>query len=100
VGTEYKVNDILKLRGGYYFHKSPIPQASFDTTLPDATSNSITVGAGVNLNKNTILDFAYSAMFYEKRKVDNNVGASSSANIDGKYDSFSNIFMLTLTFKL
>lgn len=25
LGTEYKVNDTLKLRGGYLFHKTPIP---------------------------------------------------------------------------
>jgi long-chain fatty acid transport protein len=100
LGTEYKVNDIWKLRAGYYFHKSPIPQANFDTTLPDATSNSITVGTGINLNKNTTLDFAYSAMFYAKRKVDNDIGASSGASIDGEYHTFTNIYMLTLTFKL
>jgi long-chain fatty acid transport protein len=100
LGTEYKVNDFWKLRAGYYFHKSPIPQASFETSIPDATSNSITIGTGINLNKNTTLDFAYSAMFFEKRKVDNNIGASSSASIDGQYHTFDNIYMVTLTFKL
>jgi long-chain fatty acid transport protein len=100
IGTEYKVNDSLKLRGGYFFHKSPIPQANFDTALPDATSNSITVGAGINLNKNTTLDFAYAAMFFEKRKIDNNIGSGSSASIDGEYRTFDNIYMLTLTVKI
>jgi long-chain fatty acid transport protein len=100
LGTEYKVNDFLKLRGGYFYHKTPIPQANFDTALPDATSNSVTVGAGINLNKNTTLDFAYAAMFFAKRKIDNNIGAASGASIDGEYRTFDNIYMLTLTFKL
>jgi len=99
-GTEYKVNDILKLRGGYFFHKTPIPQATFNTSLPDSTSHSLTMGAGVNLNKSTVLDFAYAAMFYDKRKVDNSVGSSSGVNINGKYSSFTNVYILTLTFKL
>jgi long-chain fatty acid transport protein len=100
LGAEYKVNDIWKLRAGYYFHKTPIPQATFDTSLPDATSNSITLGTGININKNLTLDFAYSAMFFERRKIDNNVGSTSSASIDGQYHTFDNIYMLTLTYKL
>ena len=99
-GTEYKVNDRLKLRGGYFFHKTPIPEGTFNTNLPDSTSNSVTVGAGINLTKNTTLDFAYAAMFFNKRKVDNAVGSTSGANIDGKYSGFTNVYLLTLTFKL
>lgn len=100
LGTEYKVNDILKLRGGYFFHKTPIPEANFDTALPDSTSNSITLGTGINLNKNTTLDFAYAAIFYAKRKISNNIGSSSGVNINGKYKSFINVYILTLIFKL
>lgn len=100
LGTEYKVNDTLKVRGGYLFHKTPIPQANFETSLPDSTSNSVTVGAGINLNKNTTLDFAYAAMFYAKRKISNTIGSSSGVNINGEYSSFCNVYMLTLTFKL
>ena len=100
LGTEYKVNDFLKLRGGYFFHKTPIPQANFNTNLPDATSNSVTVGAGININKNTTLNLAYAAMFFAKRKIDNNVGSSSGVNINGDYRTFDNVYILTLTFKL
>jgi long-subunit fatty acid transport protein len=64
------------------------------------SKNSITLGTGINLNKNLTLDFAYSAMFFEKRKIENNIGSSSSASIDGQYHTFDNIYMLTLTFKL
>lgn len=100
LGTEYKVNDILKLRAGYFYHKTPVPQANFDTALPDATSNSLTLGTGIKINKNVTLDFAYAAMFFDKREIDNDVGASSGASIDGKYSSFNNLYLLTLTFKL
>ncbi len=96
IGTEYKINDFLKLRGGYFFHKSPIPGTNFEPSLPDATSNSVTVGAGINLNKNTTLDFAYAAMFFDKRKISTTV----HENIDGEYRTFDNIYMLTLTVKI
>jgi len=100
LGTEYKVNDTLKLRGGYFYHKTPIPQANFDTALPDSTSNSVTLGTGINLNKNTTFDFAYAAIFYNLRKINNAVGASSGASINGKYNSFANVYLMTMTFKL
>ncbi|MFA5286784.1 MAG: outer membrane protein transport protein [Candidatus Omnitrophota bacterium] len=98
LGAEYKVNDIWKLRAGYYFHKTPIAQANFETSLPDATSNSITIGTGINLNKNITLDFAYSAMFFDKRKIES-INAETTG-INGEYHTFDNIYMLTLTFKL
>jgi len=96
-GTEYKVNDTLKLRGGYFFHKTPIPQGTFDTALPDANSNSVTLGAGINLNRSITLDLAYAAMIFDKRKINNAVG---SGTINGKYSSLCNIYMVTVTFKL
>lgn len=97
LGTEYKVNDKWKLRAGYFHHKTPIAQANFETSLPDAPSNSVTLGAGYSLNKNVTIDFAYAGMFFDTRKVTNNVG---SGGINGDYNSFNNLYALTLTFKL
>jgi long-chain fatty acid transport protein len=55
LGTEYKVNDNWKLRAGYFHHKTPIAQANFETSLPDASSNSLTLGTGYSFNKNKLL---------------------------------------------
>lgn len=99
-GTEYKVNGHWKLRAGYFFHKTPIPEGTFDTALPDSTSNSLTLGTGYQINKNLGIDFAYAAMFYNSRKIDNAVGSSSGASINGKYNTFINVYLLTFTFKL
>ena len=99
-GTEYKVNDNWKLRLGYLFHKTPIPQGTFDTALPDSTSNTLTLGTGYQINKNLGLDFAYAAMFFNPRKINNTVGSSSGVNINGEYRSFINVYMITMTLKL
>jgi len=99
-GTEYGVNDSWKLRAGYFFHKTPIPEGTFDTALPDSTSNSLTLGTGYQINKNLVVDFAYAAMFYNPRKINNAVGSSSLASINGKYNTFINVYLLTFTFKL
>ena len=100
LGTEYKVNDKWKLRAGYFYHQTPIPQGTFDTALPDSTSNSGTLGVGYNFNKNTTFDLAYGAMFFRKRDIDNNVGGISGADIRGEYSQFTNFYFATVTFKI
>jgi len=99
LGIEYKVNDKWKLRAGYFYHKTPVAQANFESSLPDASSNSVTLGTGYNFNKNVTLDFAYAAIFFDERKITNNVGAPV-ASINGTYNTFVNLYLLTLTFKI
>ncbi len=98
LGTEYKVSNTLRLRGGYFYHQSPISDDTFETALPDADSHSVTVGLGKDLNKNMTIDLAYAAMFYDERDINNNVGAGFGANLDGEYSAFSNLYMITFTY--
>ncbi len=95
IGAQFKASDRLRLRAGYYYHQSPIPEANFETALPDSDSHSATIGCGYDFNQSSTIDFAYSAMFYEKRDVDTN----AAAGIDGEYETFTNIYMLTFTYK-
>jgi len=99
-GSEYKLDDKWKLRAGYFYHQTPIPQGTFDTALPDSTSNSATIGAGYNFTKNITLDLAYGAMFYRKRDIDNSVGSAGGADIKGEYSQFTNLYAATITFKI
>jgi long-chain fatty acid transport protein len=98
-GTEYKLNEKWRLRGGYFYHKSPIPQATFDTTLPDSDSHSITTGVGYTFNKNFKLDLAYAAMFYRDRVIDQKTGFLTGTNVDGRYSQFANLYLVTLNYK-
>jgi long-chain fatty acid transport protein len=100
LGAEYKLNDKWQLRVGYFYHQSPIAGANFDTSLPDSDSHSITTGLGYKFNKDMGLDLAYAGMFYNKRSVQNTVGSSSGANINGDYKTFISVYMLTFSFKL
>lgn len=98
-GVEYKATDRLRLRTGYYYHQTPIPEATLDTSLPDSDSHSITFGAGYDISKDLTVDVAYSAMFFNDRKVDNTVGNSSGSSIDGRYEQFTNIWMMSLAYQ-
>ncbi len=98
-GTEYKATERLRLRGGYYFHQSPVPQATWDPSLPDASSHSVSTGFGYDITKALTFDLAYSAMFYNTRYVNNEVGNSAGASIDGKYSQWINLVLATVSYK-
>ncbi len=98
LGAEYKLVERLRLRGGYYFHQSPIPQDTWEPTIPDADSHSIAAGFGYDITKAMTLDFTYSAMFYDTRTINNQVG-DAVGPIDGKYQQWTNILAATVTYR-
>ncbi len=99
LGAEYDVSDRLRVRGGYYFHQSPVPQDTWQPNMPDANSHSVSTGFGYDITKAWVLDFTYSAMFYDTRSIKNAEGDSSFGSIDGKYSQWTNMVMATATYK-
>ena len=98
IGANYKATERLELRCGYLFEETPVPEESFDTALPDADRHGVTLGFGYRF-KDMILDASYMALFFEDRDVNNNVGASSNASVDGKYEQYVNIFAIGFTYE-
>lgn len=96
LGTEYDVSDILRVRGGYFYHNSPVNDAHFQACLPDSESHSVTLGLGYDLTKSLTADFAYSSMFFEDRDIDN---AEASGTINATYKQRIDLFLASLTYK-
>ncbi|MCA9409218.1 MAG: outer membrane protein transport protein, partial [Candidatus Omnitrophica bacterium] len=98
VGTEYKFSEETRLRAGYFWHQTPIPEGTFDTTLPDSDSHGFNLGFGVDMTEDLTLDLAWTGIMYEKRDVNNAIGNSVGADLDGKYRNFTNLFIATLNY--
>lgn len=98
IGVEYAWNEDFRLRGGAYYHTTPIPEENLDTSLPDASSLGATTGFGLDLSQDLTFDMAYSALFYENITVDNTVGSASGATINGKYEQIMHMGIVTLTY--
>ena len=95
VGVEYAWNDDLRLRTGSYYHTTPIPDENFNSNLPDSNSFGFTGGFGYDINDNTTVDLAYSALIFENRTIDSPfVGGT----IDGKYEQIMHMGLATLTY--
>ncbi len=99
LGTEYALSDRLRLRGGYYFHQSPIPQDTFDASLPDANAQAVSTGLGYDITRSWSIDLAWSVMFYDTRSVTNSVGDAAGSSQDGKYSQWINLGLMTATYK-
>ena len=98
IGTQYAVTDRFRVRLGYYHHQSPIPSNTFNPDLPDSSSNGVTTGFGFDITKHLTIDVAYSAMFYATRDITNTV-SSPYGSVNGKYQDFTNIGLVSLTYK-
>jgi len=60
IGIEYKLNEIITLRGGYFYDPSPIPDSTFDMLWPDADKKTYSFGVGLNFGKfsvDTVLQY-------------------------------------------
>jgi len=47
-GMEWKVNEIVALRGSYFYDPSPIPDDTFDLQWPDGDKRTYAIGIGLN----------------------------------------------------
>jgi long-chain fatty acid transport protein len=100
IGAEYAATEKLRLRAGYYHHEHVIPQGTWQSSIPDASSHGGTLGFGYDLTQHLTLDLGYSALWYQPRKINNNVGTSvGSEDISGTYKQFVNDGLVTLTYK-
>ncbi len=80
LGIEYKWNEILTLRGGYFYDPSPIPDHTFDLLWPDADKKTYSLGAGLNFGRlkiDTVLQYVVAEY---KREV-----GGESENLNNSY---------------
>jgi long-chain fatty acid transport protein len=94
-GVEYKMTDRFRLRGGFYYHQTPDPAVTWGPMLPDADSHAFTTGFGYDITKDLTFDFAYGAMFLNKRNVTNTV---SSGVGNGTYDQWINLVFASVSY--
>jgi len=99
IGTQYAVTDRFRVRLGYYHHGRVVSGADFNPEIPDSNSNGYTTGFGYDLTKRLTLDVAYSALVYDSRNITNTVSNVFGGSVDGKYEQFINIGLVSLTYK-
>ena len=88
-GANYEVNETMKLRAGYIYDLTPVPNSTFDPQVPDANRHIFTVGSDLKIQRFT-LGFAYNYILSESRTKSNSVvvnGVPAPLQANGRYNS-------------
>lgn len=102
LGGEYRLNEAIKVRGGYAFHETPVPEETFEPSVPQSSRHALFTGLGYSWgkNQNKWIDIAYGIVFYEKRTTDNLVGEMvPGETIDGRYDLLTHLFAINFNYR-
>lgn len=90
-GANYKIREGMKLRAGYIYDLSPVPDDTFDPQVADANRHIFTVGGDLQLKRFT-LGIAYNYLLVESRDKENlitlnNVPYPTPFQANGRYKS-------------
>lgn len=99
VGGEYMLNDMVAIRAGYLFANNPIPDDTFEPSIPDSDTHIFTLGTGIKY-KQCKIDLAYAFQHLEDRNKDNTVSNLPSplgTPVNGEYDSSMHMFAVSIS---
>ena len=98
VGAEVQATEWLRLRAGYFYDTTPVPDRTLGPRLPDADRHGMSVGAGFDLGPVRI-DLAYMKLFPDTAVKANAEGTDLPGGpqpANGRYDTNIDLFSLSL----
>lgn len=102
IGAKYQLNDSIALLAGYLYSGNPVPDKTFEPSIPDANAHLYTLGTSIKHRKFKF-DLAYGYQKLEDRKKDNIIGdplnlLNSQARANGQYKSHLHMIGVSLTY--
>ncbi len=85
-GFEIGISDVV-IRGGYLYDQTPVPDATFLPSLPDADKRGISVGLGYFVSEGLRLDFGYQYLQFLDRSISPSVDGNSATIPAGRYST-------------
>ncbi len=92
IGGDWQFADHWVLRAGYQYFESPVPDATFTPTIPDANQNVFTIGLGWK-GQHSSIEAAYGLDFYNTRNINN---PAPNSTFNGKYTF--NVHLISLAY--
>jgi long-chain fatty acid transport protein len=93
LGTQYKLNDMIVARAGYYYDESPYSDENFQAETPSFDSNVVTAGLGFTFSKGIGVDLAGGMAFPKSRQFNN-----TNSNFSGQAKAKAFYFGLGLSY--
>ncbi|MBN2426771.1 MAG: TonB-dependent receptor [Deltaproteobacteria bacterium] len=91
VGAQYRVNENLALSAGYLYGDNPVPDSSFDPSIPDSDTHLFTLGADIDVGNATI-SLGYG--FQKQKDRDKDYGDAM-----GTYSTEAHLFALSIGYR-
>jgi len=92
-GAKYQLNDSIAFLAGYLYGGNPIPDKTFEPSIPDANTHLFCIGTTIKQKKFKV-DLAYS---YQKLQDRNTVNVATSPA--GRYASYLHMVGVSLTYR-
>jgi long-chain fatty acid transport protein len=87
VGSNYKMNDVWKLKFGIAYDQTPVKGASTRlTSLPDNDRIWLSTGAQWKVSSNSTLDFGLAYLYLRDADIDNDQTAAGRGRVRGTYE--------------
>src|SRR3990172_2292821 len=103
IGAQYQLNDTVSLRAGYLYSENPVPDMTFEPSIPDSNTHLFTIGTGLKYRQARI-DLAYGYQLLEKRDKENSIddnpnnGLNVATSANGEYGTHLHLVGLSLTY--
>lgn len=100
-GGCYEIKEGMKVRAGYIYDLTPVPDDTFDPQIPDANRHIFTVGSELQVWRFT-LGFAYNYILWEQRTKSNAIGFNGvpvPLQANGRYSTDSHSVGLSWLFQ-
>lgn len=101
IGGKYQWNDRIAFLAGYMYANSPVPDETFDPTIPDADAQIFSLGTDISFGKFRLaLSYAYQLL--KKREKNNQVPSTANLAIDranGLYKTSLNLVAVNVTYR-
>ncbi len=98
LGLAYRLNDRIRLLGGYLYGESPVPDSTFDPAIPDSDTHLFTLGTSLAFAA-WRLDLGYGLQLQDERRKNNSVGAISGSPANGEYEALLHLLAIDLSYK-
>ncbi|MGO9621718.1 MAG: OmpP1/FadL family transporter [Desulfobaccales bacterium] len=99
-GVNYEITEGIKLRAGYIYDLTPVPDDTFDPQVPDANRHIFTVGGDLTYKKFT-LGIAYNYILQESRNKSSAItfnGVPAPLQANGRYNSDIQVLATSLAY--
>ncbi len=106
LGTQYKLNDVVTLRAGYFYDPPTVPEHTLEMGFADVKKRMFSLGAGFNLwHGKVIVDVAYQYLMTDGKRI---IGWNDSVNLNRDFAGADNsiyirgsaqYYAITVTYK-